>query len=142
MTGDEGNGGGAVVIPATHRDLLAANGFAYVATTGPRGWPQVTPTWYLWDEASEQLLISLTTSRQKYRNLQRDPHLAVCIADLTNPYRHIEIRGTCAIEPDTDRALINGLARKYLSTDRFTQDGPDDTRMVIRIHPDQARCFG
>ncbi len=59
-------------VPATHTDLPEAKGFAFVATTGPHQAPHVSPTWYLWDAAYRHLLISLTTGRQKYRNMRRD----------------------------------------------------------------------
>lgn len=95
--------------------LCAAAHNAYVATTGPQQAPHVSPTWYLWDAANRHLLISLTTGRQKYRNMRRDPHVAVCIPDPQNPYRHIEIRGIAeGIEPDADHRLINALAKRYL----------------------------
>jgi hypothetical protein len=48
------------IVPVSHRDLLDATGLAFLATTGPHGAPQVSPTWHLWDNMAQQLLISLT----------------------------------------------------------------------------------
>lgn len=39
------------IIPGSHRDLLNAKGFAFIATIGPGAAPHVSPTWYLWDAA-------------------------------------------------------------------------------------------
>jgi PPOX class probable F420-dependent enzyme len=131
------------LVPDSHRDLLDTNGFAFLATTGPDAAPQVNPTWYRWDPTTERLLVSLTTARQKYRNLRRDPRLAVCIPDPTNPYRYLELRGVAErIEPDRDRRFINALTKRYVGIDEHTLDGPDDVRVVVHIVPRQARCFG
>lgn len=130
-------------VPATYADLLEANGFAFVATTGPHQVPHVSPTWYLWYAANRHLLISLTTGRQKYRNMRRDPHVAACIPDPQNPYRHIKIRGTAeAIEPDVNHRLINALAKKYLDQDEYAPHMPGDVRVVVRIKPQRVRYFG
>ncbi|MBA2695128.1 MAG: pyridoxamine 5'-phosphate oxidase family protein [Actinobacteria bacterium] len=101
----------STVVPSSDRDLLDAKGFALIATIGPAAAPQVSPTWYLWDAAAQQLLVSLTTS-QKYRNLQRDSHVAVCIPEPANPYRHLELRGrVSSIEVDDNRRLTNTSGR-------------------------------
>lgn len=132
----------SAIVPDSHRDLLDAKGFAFLATIGPDAVPQVNPTWYLWDHAAQQLLISLTTRRQKYRNLRRDPRIAVCIPDSANPYRYLELRGTVSsIETDENRRLINALTKKYVGLDEHTLDAPDDVRVVVRITPRQVRCF-
>lgn len=130
-------------VPTSHRDLLEAKGFAFVATIGPDTAPQVSPTWYVWDAASEQLLLSLTTRRQKYRNLRRVPLVAVCIPDPADPCRYLELRGgVAAVEIDENRVLINTLTKNYVDQDEHIGDDPGDVRVVIRIGVEHARCFG
>lgn len=131
------------IIPGSHRELLDAKRFAFIATIGPRAAPHVSPTWYLWDADTGQLLISLTTDRQKYRNLQRKPHVAVCISDPADPYRYLELRGKVDVfDLDENRNLINTLTKKYVGLDEHTRDQPSDVRVVVRISADYARCFG
>lgn len=129
-------------VPDTHRDILEANGTAFVATTGPKGNPHITPTWYQWDSSSEQLLVSTLAGRQKYRNLQQDPHLAVCIVDPENPYRYIEIRGSAQIEPDDDHRLANALAKKYMNLEELPPEMMGKGRVVIRVSPHKFVCYG
>jgi PPOX class probable F420-dependent enzyme len=130
-------------VPDSHADLLEATGFAFLATMGPEGEPQVSPTWYLWDADAGQLLVSLTTGRQKYRNLRRDPRVAVCIPDPADPYRHLELRGRVGtVEPDEGRRFINRLTKRYVGVDEHTRDRPDDVRVIVRIRPESARGFG
>jgi hypothetical protein len=85
----------AADVPESHRDLIAARGFAHVATIGPRGEPHSSPAWYEWDR--DHLLFSHTKRRQKYRNVADDP----------------------------DGSLAHGLARAYRGSDRFTGDPSD-----------------
>jgi PPOX class probable F420-dependent enzyme len=131
------------IVPSSHVDILESKGFAFVATITRHHCPNVSPTWYLWDSDRQQLLISLTDHRQKYRNLLRNPNVAVCVPDPTNPYRYIELRGRVeSIQGDVDHWLIDTLARKYVNQEKFSHDPSDGDRLVVRIAPDYARCFG
>lgn len=133
----------ASLVSGSHADILEAKGFAFVATLDPRQRPNVSPTWYLWDGERQRLLISLTSTRQKYRNLVRRPEVAVCLMVPDNPYRYVEMRGRAdEIEADEDHRLIDALARKYVGRDKFAHDPADGDRAVVRIAADYVRCFG
>ena len=121
----------AVSYPDHIKDLLGAPGIAHMATLGPDGAPHSSPVWYEW--TGEDLLISHTKNRQKYRNLQRDPRFALSILDPNDAYRFVEIRGTAEITDDPDAALIHRLAKKYLGKDRYPYDLDD--RVVIQMNP-------
>jgi PPOX class probable F420-dependent enzyme len=129
-------------VPDTHRDILEANGTAFLATTGPEGAPQITPTWYQWDSSNEQLLVSTLAGRQKYRNLQQDPRLAVCIVAPEDPYRYVEIRGSAKIEADEDHRLANALAKKYMNLEELPAEMMGEGRVVIRVSPQKFVCYG
>lgn len=131
------------IVPSSHVDILESKGFAFVATITQRDRPNVSPTWYLWDGDRKQLLISLTDSRQKYRNLLWNPDVAVCVSKPADPYRYIELRGKVeSIQPDADHWLIDTLARKYLNQEKFSRNPLDGNRLVVRIVPGYVRCFG
>jgi PPOX class probable F420-dependent enzyme len=122
-------------------DLLESTALAHVATVGPDGEPQVNPVWFGWD--GEHLRFSQTTTRQKFRNLKRDPRIALSIVDPSNPYRYLEIRGTVvAVEPDPDRAFINSMAKKYLGQDTYPWNRPQDERIVIVVAPERTSQMG
>lgn len=106
--------------------------FGHVATIGPDGAPQCTPVWVTTD--GEHLLFSLTTNRQKYRNLERDPRVAVSLTDPGDPYSHLEVRGEVTMELDPDNELIDRLARKYTDHDGYPWHEPGDERVVVRVH--------
>ncbi|QBD76659.1 PPOX class F420-dependent oxidoreductase [Ktedonosporobacter rubrisoli] len=89
---------------------------ASMATLGPQGEPHNSPLWFEWD--GTYIKFSLTSTRQKFRNVQRDPRVALSIIDPNDSYHYLEIRGKVArIEDDTDTTFVNTLARKYLGTD-------------------------
>jgi PPOX class probable F420-dependent enzyme len=128
-------------LPATHLDLLESTALAHVATVGPRGEPQVNPVWFGWD--GTHLRFSQTRGRQKYRNLRREPRIALSIVDPANPLRYIEIRGrVVGIEEDADLAFINSMAKKYLGQDRYPWHRPTDERIVVVVEPEHTSHMG
>lgn len=121
-------------VPESHVDILEKKGFAHVATLGPDGAPQTTPVWYQWDGTI--LSFSHTTNRQKYRNIRRDPRIAISITDPDDPYRYIEIRGIVeSIDDDPDHRFINTMAKKYLDENTHPWQQPEDVRVVVRVCP-------
>jgi PPOX class probable F420-dependent enzyme len=129
------------VIPDSHADLLEAVTVANVATIGPDGEPQVNPVWFEWD--GTHVLFSQTTGRQKYRNLGREPRIAVSIIDPANPYRYLEVRGTVeSIDPDPDYAFIDRQAQRYMGEERYPWHQPGDERVVVRVRPDHTSQMG
>jgi PPOX class probable F420-dependent enzyme len=122
-------------------DLLESNALAHVATVGPQGEPQVNPVWFGWD--GERLRFSQTTTRQKYKNVKREPRIALSIVDPANPYRYLEVRGrVVAVEPDPELEFINSMAKKYLGQDKYPWHRPGDERVVIVVEPEKTSSMG
>lgn len=130
-----------MTIPASHIDLLSSNALAHVATLGPDGKPQNNPVWFGWD--GTHVLFSQTTGRQKYRNLQSNPDVALSIVDTSNPYRYLEVRGTVAeIVDDPGNAFINSMAKKYIDQDVYPWHQPGDHRVVVKVLPGHTTQMG
>lgn len=128
-------------IPTSHRDLLESEALAHVATIGPKGEPESSPVWFGWD--GTYVRFSLTKTRQKYRNLQREPRIALSIVDPANPYRYLEIRGTVArIDEDPNLAFINSMAQKYLKQEKYPWHRPGDERVVVVVEPQHTTKMG
>ena len=130
-----------VTIPASHSDLLHSAALAYLASIGPKGEPQVSAVWFMWDGA--HFLFALSKKRQKSRNLMRDPRVAIAIADPANPYRALEIRGVVTrIEEDSDYRFIDAASRKYLHRNATAEErGPADERLVFVVEPERIFPF-
>ncbi len=71
----------ADVIPESHLDLLTRPLFGHFATIRPDGAAQVNPMWFLWD--GENLKLTNTTTRRKYRNVSVNPRVALSVIDPT-----------------------------------------------------------
>lgn len=128
-------------IPDGFADLLESTALAHVATVGPQGEPQVNPVWFDWDDA--HILFSQTKTRQKYRNVQREPRIALSIVDPSNPGRYLEIRGRVTeIREDPDFAFINSMAKKYIGMDEYLWRQPGEERVVIVVAPEHTTQMG
>ncbi|MFV0260359.1 MAG: PPOX class F420-dependent oxidoreductase [Acidimicrobiales bacterium] len=99
-------------VPETHADLLEGAHTAVLTTVGANGVPQSTAVWYLVDDDGV-LKASITTDRQKYKNLTRDPKATLFILDPGNPFRSLEIRSTVELTPDPDKTLLPRFAERY-----------------------------
>ena len=118
--------------PESHRDLLSAD-VATLATIGPDQRPQLTAVWFMADD--EGVWLSLSTKRQKTRNLQRNTACNLFILDVANPYRYLELRGDADIEPDPDYVFADRVGAKYGGVDMRQMDAPGEERVVVRILP-------
>jgi hypothetical protein len=134
---------GGQLIPESHADLVSwdTRSFAHVATIGPDGHPHTSPVWFEWD--GTHIKFSLTTSRQKYRNLRRDRRVALSIMDPADEYRYIEIRGELdEVEPDPDIDFISHMAKKYLGKDRYPWHRAGDERVIVKVRPVHVSGMG
>jgi PPOX class probable F420-dependent enzyme len=118
-------------IPESHRDLLSSE-VATLATVGPDGRPQLSEVWFLAE--GDTVAISLNSSRQKTKNLSRNPACSLLILDLANPYRYLELRGDADISPDPDYAFADKVGAKYGANLR-DHDQPGHSRVVVTIRP-------
>src|SRR4051795_13162107 len=123
-----------VELPDTNRDLLQKPIVGHLATARPDGSLQSNPVWFEWD--GSHVKISQTKARQKMRNMQSDPHVALSVTDPENPYRYLEIRGVVdAVEDDPDRAFIDHLSERYMGKRPYPYHQPGDERVVVKIKP-------
>jgi PPOX class probable F420-dependent enzyme len=130
-----------IKIPEQHQNILESKGFAHVATIGPHGEPQSTPVWFDWD--GQYIRFSQTKTRQKYRNLRRDPHIALSITDPNNPYHYLEVRGKVArIEEDPNKKFIDSMAKKYMGEDKYPWSQPGEERVVVYVQPEHITSQG
>ena len=119
-------------VPDSHRDLLDAP-VATLATVGADGRPQVSAVWFLADD--DQVRVSLNTSRQKTKNLTKNPAATLFILDTANPARYLELRGDAKVVADPDYVFADQLAGKYGGVDLRNMDQPGESRVVVTIEP-------
>jgi PPOX class probable F420-dependent enzyme len=116
-------------IPASHRALLDAR-VATLATAGADGWPQLSEIWFLAE--GDTIRLSLNTSRQKTKNLRRDPKCTLFILDVANTFRYLELRCEAEVEPDDEYRFADQVGAKY-GSDLRVHDGPGESRVLVTL---------
>ncbi len=124
-------------IPDSHKDLLNQQ-VAVLGTIGPTGRPQLTATWFLAEGDTVQ--ISLSTARQKVKNLQANPKVSLIIMD-DSKYKTVELRGEAEITPDSDYEFATKVGAKY-GQDLRGWDPPGAQRVVVTIKPSKVLTWG
>lgn len=114
--------------------LIEGKNFAHVATIMPDGSPQVTPMWV--DRDGGTILVNTRIGRVKQKNLARDPRVAISIADQSNSYDKVVIRGH-VVSQTTEGAdeHIDKLAKKYTGEDFASLRTPGEKRIIIKVKP-------
>ncbi len=132
---------GRAGIPKRYRDLMESTALVHVATLGPNGEPPNNPVWFGWD--GEHIKFSQTKTRQKHRNVHREPRIALSLVDPENPYRYLEVRDEVErIEEDSDNDFINEMAKKYMGVDVYPMHQPGDEGVVVYVRPQHTTQMG
>ena len=124
-----------VSLTPEQKKLFEDKNFAFVATVNKDGSPQVTATWV--DTDGKNVLVNVATSRQKFRNISKDPRVAVALVDQKNPYEEIIIRGK-VISMEKGRVAddhIDKMSKKYTGQDKYESRRPGEQRVLLTIEP-------
>ena len=120
-------------VPDSHRDLLERPLIAHVATVRTDGGPQSNPMWFGWDGA--RIRLTHTSTRQKFRNLQAEPRVALSITDPDESQRYLEVRGVVeATEADAGGSFYRQLRARY-GVDPEAPMPDAAVRVVVVIRP-------
>lgn len=100
------------IVPAEYRRLLELPLYGHLGTIRPDDTVQVTPMWFEFD--GEHIRFTHKTKRQKFRNLQHNPSMALSILDPDNPFHYLEVAGTLVeVLPDPEGAMYVRLQNRY-----------------------------
>jgi PPOX class probable F420-dependent enzyme len=117
-------------LPDKIKEWLDGKTVVSLATIHPSGQPQVSPVWATYD--GEDILLSTLESRQKFKNLSKNPRATVLIFPMSDPYIYAELRGTVSITRSGGRELIDRLCMIYTG-EPYPVEPPDEVRVVIRL---------
>jgi PPOX class probable F420-dependent enzyme len=113
------------------RDLAEAPNFAHVATTMADGTPQSSAVWI--GVACEHLVFFKEPTSVAFRNLQRDPSVAISIIAVDDPYRGCSLRGR-VVEVLQGREAFTWLdasAREYTGKPYPPAERPAEGALLI-----------
>ena len=124
-------------LPAGLLDLLRQPSPCFLATVMSDGSPQLTQTWV--DTDGEHVLVNTVAGFLKVRNMERDPRVAVNVADPGNVSRYYAVRGrVVSITPEGAAEHIERLAQKYLGGPYPWFGGRDQVRLLVTIAADRV----
>src|SRR5579864_6578508 len=78
--------------------LLRGTRTAKLATVMADGTPHVAPVWFVLD--GEQVVFTTPGDSVKYRNLRREPRMAIAVDDEEPPFAFVQIRGVATLSTD------------------------------------------
>jgi general stress protein 26 len=81
--------------------------------------------------------ISSPAATRKVANLERNPHIAVCVPDPADGRRYLMVRGTAEVTEDADRAFLDWMARAHMGLAEFPRETPEVPRVVITIRAER-----
>ena len=125
------------MIDPTTKELAQGKNFAALTTLFKDGQPQTTMMWI--DADDEHLLINTEVHRQKYKNVQGDPRVAVAVFDSANPYHYGEVRGRVVgeVRGPVARDHIDCLSEKYTGGPYSSRIRSE--RVILKIAPERDR---
>ena len=134
-------------IPDSHRDLLTEpNSTTVLVTLMPDGQPQAQVVWV--DLEGDTVIVNTEQSRQKAKNLAREPKVTLIAIDRASDERYIEIRGVVESLSEADGVeVINRLAQKYDGQPYFggrasVEAQQTQRRVTARIRPTRVVTRG
>jgi len=126
-----------VPLPDALLDLLRRPSPCFLSTLMPDGSPQMTQTWV--DTDGHDVLINTVRGHQKVRNVERDPRVALNVADPDDPSRYFEVRGRVTeVTEDGAREHIDELSQRYIGAPYPWFGGRDQVRLLVRISPEKV----
>jgi PPOX class probable F420-dependent enzyme len=131
--------------PEPARALLESDALAHLVTVNPDGSPQVSCVWVGLE--GDELVVASLGSRQKLRNVERDPRVAVSVeAKTTNDLGMVEylvVHGRGRVEEGRAPELLQRLAGSYIGPGvRFPPMADPPPGFVLRIVPERFGGVG
>ncbi len=121
-----------ISLPEDLKAVIDARNFAHLVTLDPDGTPQASAMWIM--RESDQIVFNTAQGRRKWRNMNRDPRVAVSISPADKPYENWSIQGQVAEMRTSDGvAVIDRLAQKYIGREKYPWLTPDMVRVTVIV---------
>jgi len=92
----------------------------HLGTIDPDHYPNIHPTWYIYDDSKDVILVETGKQSKKMSNLKKNDKIYFCVDDGNPPYKGIRGKGNVRIssDPETNLPIAEKIMLKYLgSTD-------------------------
>jgi len=111
---------------------------AILAVNRPKGGPQLTPVWFIWD--GEGFWLSIRNHSAKYRYMQRDHDISVLVDEPASA-RYVLVYGRAEFIGENLRAhpVLRSMLEKYNVSNEEMEEGLDELsspeRVLVRLRP-------
>ncbi|MCC6612605.1 MAG: PPOX class F420-dependent oxidoreductase [Anaerolineae bacterium] len=95
-----------------------------LATVRPDGRPHVVPIWFIVD--GEDLIFTSGPASVKVRNIEHNPHVAICVDDDAVPYHYVSLEGQVSLvssDVEDCRRWATRIGGRYMGADRAAEFG-------------------
>ncbi len=115
-------------------ELLTSMALAHFATVMPDGSPHVSPVWIDYEDG--MILVNTAEGRVKWRNVQREPRVALSVANADDPYDMTAIQGR-VVEMTHEGAdkHIDKMSERYTGKTPYGKYVPK--RVLLKIRPER-----
>ena len=125
--------------------LMAGTRTAKIAGVKSDASPIVSPVWFIMD-AGDILFTTMCTSL-KYKIIQRDPRVSICVDEEVYPYGFAVLQGVASIHKLSVDELLpwtTEIAARYVPEQLARQFGERNAvegEVLIRVSPDRVFAF-
>ena len=90
----------------------------HLGTIDPDRYPNIHPTWYIYDDTKDVLLVETAKQSKKTSNLKKNDKIYFCVDDGNPPYKGIRGKGNVRIssDPETNLPIAEKIMLKYLGS--------------------------
>lgn len=126
-------------MPMNKREIarfLFQPNIAVVAVTAPDGSPHAVPIWYEYRAGQVSFITDATAF--KYKCLQHDPRVTLCVDVRKPPYRAVILKGRVTMEQKVVPAMVERMAVAYMGQRAgraYVSSFKNDPVVVVRFKP-------
>ena len=90
----------------------------HLGTIDPDRYPNIHPTWYIYDDTKDVILVETAKQSKKTSNLKKNDKIYFCVDDGNPPYKGIRGKGNVRISSDseTNLPIAEKIMLKYLGS--------------------------
>jgi PPOX class probable F420-dependent enzyme len=128
-----------VTLPDELKTVLDGPNYAHLTTLDPDGWPQASVVWITRD--ADHIVFNTAERRRKWRNLERDPRVAISISPEGEPYTNWSLQGRVVEMRASDGwEVIDRLALQYWGHEYPRR--PDMVRVTVVVEATRIAKHG
>jgi nitroimidazol reductase NimA-like FMN-containing flavoprotein (pyridoxamine 5'-phosphate oxidase superfamily) len=90
----------------------------HLGTIDPDYYPNIHPTWYIYDDSKDVIFVETGKQSKKTSNLNKNDKIYFCVDDGNPPYKGIRGKGNVRIlsDPDANLPIVEKIMLKYLGS--------------------------